>query len=177
MTTLVSGVSRKHVHIYLGGLRGVDEVHIHLTEDAEVEELSETAGVATPHAPSVAPDSGEYTPDPLVMLERLCAYANAENLRTLYAGLVDLGYKPHTPKIRKVGKRQESYLRWTDPVTGGAAVLYVDTVSAGFYRASDRDALSDLPGASALSDNGFRFDIDTEEGVSQTLAAAATVKA
>lgn len=173
MTTAVSN-TRKAIHIHLAALEGVDEVHVYLTDDAADEELSETPPtVATPTA---TPGSGVFTADPEVMLERLCDYANAENLRTVFAGCVDLGYMPHTPKIRKVGKRQESYLRWTDPVTGGPATLYVDSASASFYRATDRAALLALPGAVAV-DGGVRFSIATAEGVAQALQAAATVKA
>jgi hypothetical protein len=148
----------QHVHIHLPPLDSGTHLHIHV--GATGDELADATS-----------DGAEVQG----MLKRLTDYANAKNLEALYEGLVQLGYEPHVPTVRKEGKSQEAYLRWTDPVQPCPATLYFDTASANFARKDDREVLSELPGAQ-VTDRFVRFTIGTTDGVEQALAAAKTVK-
>jgi hypothetical protein len=148
----------KHVHIHLPALTPGTHVHIHVSA-ADEDPRSETSEDAEVRA----------------MLKRLTDYANAKNVKALYEGLLQIGYTPHVPSVRKEGKAQEAYLRWTDPAQPRPATLYFDTASADFARKGDREVLGGLPGAQ-ITDRLVRFAIGTAAGVEQALIAAKTVK-
>jgi hypothetical protein len=148
----------KQIHIHVPALMPGTHLHIHVGETGE-------------DVPAGISEEAEVK----AMLKRLTDFANAKNVEAVYEGLVHLGFEPHVPTVRKEGKSQEPYLRWTDPAKPRPATLYVDTASVNLSRKDDRKVLSGLPGA-LVTDRLVRFAIGTAEGVEQALAAAKTVK-
>lgn len=104
-------------------------------------------------------------------------YGHAASLQTIYDGLNDLGYQPHTPAVRKPGKQPEPYLSWTDPVRGGPAVIRFDT-NLWFIRREDLEPLTAIPGGQTTRDNrrhNVHFAI-SDDNISAIIQAARAVK-
>lgn len=138
----------RHVHIYIGDLGPATEVHLHFTP-----------GATSPAANGDSPEA--------VMLRRMKAYDNADNIQAAHDGLTTLGLVPHISKVRDPSHTPQAYLRWTngDP---GPTVLYLNTASVQI--AANRDKVAPLPGARTRRD-GVYFAITTSAEVTQALAA------
>jgi hypothetical protein len=138
----------RQVHIYLGDLGPETEVHLHF-------------------APGATPPGANGDSPQAVMLRRMKAYANADNIQAVYDGLTTLGLVPHTAKVRDPSHTPQAYLRWTegDP---GRTVLYLNTASVAIV--ANHDKVSRLPGARIRRDAAF-FAITTPTEITQALAA------
>jgi hypothetical protein len=138
---LMESSEERHVHIYLGDLPPGTTVHIHASELTQHPKTTETTegGPASRHDDPAS-----------AMLERLKTYGHPQKLQAIYDGLIELGFVPHAPEVRKAGKEPEPYLRWTDPARGGTAVLYFDTKNLWFVKKEDMGKLRDLGGKATL---------------------------
>ncbi|MHB1431320.1 MAG: hypothetical protein ACYCVZ_04290 [Streptosporangiaceae bacterium] len=156
----------RHVHIYLGDIPPGTHVHIHATG------MDETGNAA-----NEAPSASALSPAE-AMLDRLKGYGHGASLQAIYDGLVELGYQPGAPAVRRPGKQPEPYLSWTDPVRGGPTVIRFDTTNLWFIRREDLEPLAGVPGGRTTLDDrrhNVHFAI-SDHNVSNILQAARIIK-
>jgi hypothetical protein len=84
-------------------------------------------------------------------IERLESSGTSANVREATDGLRAMGYTLRLPKTSVPGKRPENYLRIMDPMSTAHGVGYLTPSMFSFSRASDRERLAVLPGATMTS--------------------------
>jgi hypothetical protein len=129
-----------HIHIELGDVPPGTHVHIHAPGDMPAADPEP----GTPGGAEADPAASQ--------LDRLKAYGHGASLQAIYDGLLELGYVPSAPAVRKPGKAPEPYLSWTDPVRGGPAVIRFDTKNLWFIRREDLRPLADSGGTLTQDD-------------------------
>jgi hypothetical protein len=100
-------------------------------------------------------------------------------IREAADGLIQMGYVPDVPDVRKGGQRQ-AYLGWSDPARAYDArakfTLYLEPGTVSFGLATDRRVVSGLPGADTTPESYVAFRLTQPDGVAHALAAARAVK-
>jgi hypothetical protein len=143
-------MTTKHVHLHLGELDPDVDLHIHFTRN----------GAGSP---------SEDTPEQ-VMLRRMKAYDNADNVQAAYDGLAGLGLAPNIPAVRKNDGKPQAYLRWTHG-RPGPTKLYLNTASIAISDKATGAACAGQPGAIAKPRGETWFSIRTAAQVTQALTA------
>lgn len=135
------------IHIHLAPQPGTT-VHVTIAGD-DITVATDGSGTGTTDA--------AVTPDDVLQkaIRRLESSGTSPNIHEAVDGLHALGYTLRPPKTIP-GKRPENYLRIMDPAYTAHGIGYLGPRAFTFSRASDRERLLKMPGASPIS-NAVNF--------------------
>ena len=135
----------REVHIHVTAQPGTT---VHVTFGDDDVSVTSSSRIEQP----TAEDDGAGSWDDVLeaAVQRLESSGASPNVREAIAGLRELGFDLKLPQTRP-GKVPENYIRIMDPRYTAHGIGYITPTYFAFTRASDREALSGLPGAELLT--------------------------
>jgi len=140
----------KEIHIHLAAQPGTTVRIIVAGDDVTV-----TSDNAEPDATGEEA-AGSWDDVLEAAVQQLERSGASPNIREAIAGLRELGYELKLPKTRP-GKPRENYIRIMDPRYTAHGLGLITPSYFKFTRASDREILSNRPGAEPLTSGGVKF--------------------
>jgi hypothetical protein len=135
----------RDIHIHLTAQPGTT-VHVTVA-DGNVTVVGDEARPGTRIQKATTPSDDALE----AAIQRLDSSGASPNVRATVDGLSALGYDLKPAKTNVPGKLPENYLRIMDPRYTAHGVGYLTPTYFAFSRMSDRERLTDLPGAELLT--------------------------